>query len=163
MRTKIKLNAIQWGILALIPFLFALFVIRSCSPKENQMNLTIINQGERTMGTITSIENFIGYEHGSEIIVKYTFVTSSGQELPGDYLFPKSSSSEFHVGDQLEIAYDSKDPSFNLPVMGKEQESTARRRTWLGIILVAIVLCGMAGFLGYGAWDTWRLQKKYHL
>jgi len=162
-RTKIKLNAIQWGILALIPFLFAILMIRSCSPRQNQINLTTINYGERTMGTIVSIENFLGYEQGNEITIKYTFTTSSGQELSGRYLFPLSSSSDFNVGDQLEIAYEPQDPSLNLPVIGKEKESTLRGRTWLGIILVTIILCGMTGFLGYGAWDTWRLQKKYHL
>ena len=163
MRTKIKLNAIQWGILALIPLLFAIVVIRSCSPRQNQINLTTINQGERTMGTVVSIENFLGYEQGDEITVKYAFTTTSGQELSGHYLFPQSSSSEIHVGDQLEIAYDLQKPSLNLPVIGKEKESSLRGRTWLGIIMVGIILCGMAGFLGYGAWDTWRLHKKYHL
>ncbi len=162
MRTKIKLNAIQWGILALIPLLFAILMIRSCSPRQNQMNLTTIAQGEHTIGTITSIADFLGYEEGDEITVKYTFTTSSGQELSGHYLFPQSSSNDFHVGDQLEIAYDSQDPSLNLPVIGKEKESTLRGRIWLGIILVTIILCGMTGFLGYGAWDTWRLQKKYY-
>lgn len=163
MKTKVKLNAIHWGILALIPLLFAILVIRSCSPKQSQINLTIINQGERIMGTIISIEDFLGYEEGDEITVKYEFTTSSGQKMSGHYLFPQSNSSAFKVGDQLEIAYDSQDPSSNLPVMGKEKESTFRNRAWLGIIMVTIILCGMAGFLGYGAWDTWRLQKKYHL
>ncbi len=155
---KRKLHAIEWGVLAIIPLLFAIFVIRSCSPKENQENLTVINQGERTMGTITGTEGFIGYEEGDEFTVKYGFTTSSGQALSGQYIFPQSYSSDLNDGKQIEIAYDSQDPAKNLPVIAKEKESAFRGRVWLGIIIVTIVLCSAAGFLGYLAWEAWRLH-----
>jgi hypothetical protein len=155
---KKKLHAIEWGLLALIPLLFVILVIHSCSPRENQENLTVINQGERTMGTITSTEDYLGYEEGDEFTVEYSFTTSSEQALSGQYIFPQSYSSDLNTGGQLEIAFDAQDPARNLPVMAKEKESAFRGRVWLGIIIVTLVLCGSAGFLGYLAWEAWRLH-----
>jgi hypothetical protein len=143
-KTKHRLHAIQWGIIALVPLLFTILTIYSCSPKQSQANLNVINHGERSMGTIISTEDFLGYEEGEEFTVEYNFTSSSGQQLSGHYLFPQSDSSDFNVGDRLEIAYDSNNLSKNLPVSGKERESAYRGRVWAGIYR-----CDS---------DTWRLD-----
>jgi hypothetical protein len=133
-------------------------VIQSCAPREQQANLVVINNGERATGKILSKGDSLGYERGSEANIKYTFTSTAGQELSGSYLFPTSDARELFVGGELEIAYDAEEPSTNLPVIAKEKESDSRNQVWLGIILVSLILLGVTSFLGYVAWETWRLH-----
>jgi hypothetical protein len=163
MKGKIKLHPWQWTTLALIPIFFTMVTIRGCYPQENQQNLTVINRGERVTGNIVSTDKTQGYERGSEASVKYTFTTLSGVELSGSYILSSSTVKDLYVGGELEIAYDAQNPTRNLPALAKEQESDYRGRVWTGIILVSLILCGIASFLGYVAWESWRLEKKYHL
>jgi hypothetical protein len=158
MRPKLKLHAIQWAGLALIPLFFTVVVIQSCAPRQQQANLAVINNGERVVGKIISKGDSLGYERGSEANVKYSFANAAGQELSGSYLFPESDARELFVDGEIEIAYDAEDPSTNLPVIAKEKESDSRNQVWLGIILVSLILLGAASFLGYVAWETWRLH-----
>jgi len=158
MRPKLKLHAIQWAGLALIPLFFTVVVIQSCTPRQQQANLAVINNGERVTGKILSKGVSPGYERGSEANVKYSFTNTAGQELSGSYIFPASDARELLVGGELEIAYDAEEPSTNLPVIAKEKESDSRNQVWTGIILISLILVGVAGFLGYVAWETWRLH-----
>jgi hypothetical protein len=177
---KRKLKAIGWAAAAVITLLCAVQVVfwGLQDRRSTSENLSVINQGERTTGTIISKKVYyvdedydaVGDEDYDAVIIKYRFVPSSGQELFGKYYFypcNEKESSGWNVGDQIEIAYDQQNPTINLPVEGGRFEKASRVDTWFVIITLPIAFGLMTLFfgslaLGFGsfAWREWRLSKN---
>jgi hypothetical protein len=156
MSTKRKFQAIGWAALAPLALLFAIFLVYAALMAEEtrQEKLSVLNQGERTSGTIISQEVF-SYSEGDSFLVKYTFTLSSGQEpFYGTYTFHDSMPSGWNVGDRILIAYDLQNPTINLPVnAGYEHQSNVI--IWFGIVVVSLALGGLTFFLGYQVRKTW--------
>ena len=157
MNTKRKLQAIRWGVLALLPLLFGLFTIYAILKVEerNQDILSVLDQGERTTGTIIS-QKYIPSVHDDEpdtYVVKYTFSRPSGQEVIGYFDFDDAVPSGWNVGDQQVIAYDRQNPNVNVPVSAGYEDKSGE--FWFLAILTALMFGGLTFFFGYKAWETW--------
>ncbi len=132
-----------------------------------QDKMSVLDHGERTTGTIISLE-YIPSSYSVEpdwtspdtYVVKYTFfLPSSGQEVIGNYEFYNTIPSGCDVGDQIEVAYDPKIPTINLPVIAEENEGINQGITWVlwsNATLFSLVTCVIAFFLGRKAWREWR-------
>jgi flagellar basal body-associated protein FliL len=167
MNRKKKFLAIGLAALAVIVLaagLWGALFLHSHDMRSKRENLSIIDNGERTMGTIISKRVVYDPEPGAydSVYIKYRFVTSSGQELVGSYDFEPARLSAFdrvNVGDEIEIAYDQREPAKNLPVMGKSiEESTIRH--W-DCVIFTLLACALVTFsLGAGAWVVWKSSRK---
>jgi hypothetical protein len=157
--TRRKFQAIGWGMLALLPLLLVCFFIYAGlkAGDTGQEKLSVLRQGEHTTATITSRKVW-NYQEGDSLQIKYNFTLPSGQGQTGEYTFAYVPSG-YDVGDKLEIAYDQKSPTVNMPVKAKGNEEDVQAITWFGIILFSLVACFISFLLGHKAWEAWRLGK----
>jgi hypothetical protein len=162
----IGLSALALGFL-LIGLFFIFLGLRGM--REARENLSALNNGERTTGTIISKE--LGYDNDHFVDsanIKYTFTPSSGQELVGSYhLWPISEkrSNNLNIGDRIEIAYDQQNPTINLPVdlswfyVSRVIEAT-KIFNWLNLIFLPLIFGILAFLFGLRAWILWRQSKN---
>ena len=157
MNTKKKYQAIGWALLAPLVLIIAAFGILWMVTSHNEKQF-VLNQGSRTTGTITSRylgTDDDGYDYAT---IKYTF-NYSDQELTGLYTYDFPIPNNLNVGTQIEILYNPQKPSVNLPADARENERRSYMDDWPMLILVAIILCGLAVFLGYKARSAWKRSK----
>jgi hypothetical protein len=158
-----KLRAINlligWALLILIPVIFVFFVIVKPLNEANN-RLRVIDQGERTMATITSKElgsSEIGDNRDPHAAIDYTFTPLSGQSQTGKYVFSFTTVDDLRVGDKIEIAYDPQAPDINLPVRARNSESTHASPFFLiGFIPLFSILGFFWFFVVKKACKTWR-------
>jgi len=172
---KMKFQAIGWTVFALVTLLIAASSPVLCLQKigSNRDNLSALNQGERTTGTIISKE--VSFGSGTtlspdSVKIKYTFTLSSGQEVVGGYYIRSADVkwvSDVDAGDQIQIAYDKQNPSINLPVkIGKYDtsnvESASIEVCWFLTIFNPLFFSFLTFILVVKASKEWRLTRtKY--
>jgi hypothetical protein len=170
-KIKGKYKAIGKAALALLFLLLALggLFLGLWTMRSSNENLLILNQGERTTGTVISKEVYYASGDHSEdsVTIIYTFTLSSGQEIFGSYRFWPTTVSRFSgidVGYQLEIAYDPRDPTLNLPVNMSvfnvgNVEDAKKWLIWFPVIVMLLIFGGLAFWFGHKAWEEWKFSK----
>jgi hypothetical protein len=155
-KARKKLQAIGWiGLALIVLFLFALAFsnIYSFTKSRDEQVTILLNEGERTTGTIVSKKVLGDSEDGESTNITYTFTTSSGQRLTGKYTYHYSNP---NVGDQIEIAYDRQDPATNLPT---ENDGSSLWLMWLFGIAIFLPVGYLTFWLGGKARRTWKLCR----
>jgi len=158
--TKMNLKAIGWAALALFNVLFMLFIIYAILKAEerNQDTMLVLDQGERTTGTIIRQKSIPGsWDENDLYVVRYTFILPSGQEVIGTYQFDGAIPSGWNVGDQQEIAYDQQNPNLNVPVSAGYHDKSGE---FLFLaILGFLAFSGLVFLFGFMSWKSWKLSK----
>ena len=156
MNIKRKLQAVGWGVLTLITFLFAYLLIDAVLKAPG--DLAAFYQG-RAMGTFTNKQVYDSIE-GDTVTIEYTF-SYGGRSFYGDYVYTYSSSAPHgpYAGDKIEIAYNQADPALNRPASEVPPGGKMDAYGWAIIALMLPVFGGLVYFFGLKAWRAWKLSK----
>jgi len=153
---KRKLQAVGWGVLTLLTFLFAYLLIDAVLKAPG--DLAAFYQG-RAMGTITDKQVYDSIE-GDTVTIKYTF-SYGGRSFYGDYDYMYSSSAPpgMNIGDKIEVAYNLADPALNRPASEVPPDGKMDAYGWALIVLMFPIFGGLVYFFGLKAWRAWKLSK----
>ena len=155
MNIKRKLQAVGWGLLALITFLIANLLIDAALKAPG--DIAEFYQGRAT-GTITSKRVSYSWE-GNVVHIEHTFSWGS-RSFYGDYWHTYSSSvpAGRNAGDKIEIAYNKANPALNRPASEVPPGGKMDAGGWAIFVLMLLVFCGLVYFFGIKAWRAWKLQ-----
>ena len=153
---KRKLQAVGWGVLTLLTFLFAYLLIDAVLKAPG--DLAAFYQG-RITGTITGNLVYDSIE-GDTVTIEYTF-SYGGRSFYGDYDYMYSSSAPHgpNAGDKIEIAYNQANPALNRPASEVPPGGKMDAYVWALIALMLLVFGGLAYFFGFKVWRAWKLGK----
>ena len=140
-----KSKLLSVGLLLLCPIVLLILASLLYLAYEKVADPWVLFYGSRTTGTVTD-----KYESSSDssVTIIYTFAPSAGELFTDSFDFLLSSNLE--VGDQIEIAFDSGNPSRNVP-------TKAGFSLWYFLLLTLIVVVFM--LFGGGWFMVWAGRK----
>ena len=169
MKIKMKLQAIGWTALTLLTLSIALYLpfYGLHDIKLRNEELSVLNSGEYTTGTITSKEVNI-YDNTDSVQIKYTFTLSSVNEVVGEYYIGYADAdmvSDLHTGDKILVAYDERNTDINLPVKIGEYdtinvEDTKIATDWFLLVISLLIFSFITFLLVNKTAKVWRIVKK---
>jgi hypothetical protein len=140
-----KSKLLSSGLLLLCPIVLLIIASLLYLVYEKVTDPWVIFYGSRTTGTVTDKYE---YSSDSSVTIIYTFAPSTEEVFTDsfDFLF----SSNLEVGDQIEIAFDSGNPSRSVP-------TKAGFSLWYFLLLTLIVVVFM--LFGCGWFMVWAVRK----
>ncbi len=149
-KRKLKaIGSIALAFIVLAVYVFAVIKLISFTRDEDTNTSSILDYGQRVVGMITDKKVWHDSEGDSHQIF-YTFNSSSGQNISGNYTY--NNTTNLQIGDKIQIAYDIRSPANNIPVNNNGSREGA---AWFASIILFIPVGFLIFWLLAQAWGAW--------